>query len=123
MEAHSYADFWDALDATPFEGRRAALDMAGLTVSIDPELRIQHADGRQQLLKLWFGPTPPPTTWVPVVAGLMNMAGQQHGWPQSWTKGSLDIEHQTVLALGVDDSTAEPLLLDTAKDLIHRWGF
>ena len=120
--AHSYADFWDALDATPFEGRRAVLDMAGLTVSIDPELRIQYADGRQQLLKLWFGSTPPPTTWVPVVAGLMNMTGQQHGWPQSWTKGFLHVERRRALALSVDDATAEPLLLGTARDFMHRWG-
>ena len=119
--AHEYSAFWNALNATPFEGRYANLDMAGLTVSIDPELRIQHANGRQQLLKLWFGSAPPPRTWVPVVAGLMNMAGQLHGWPQSWTKGYLDIERNKVLALGMDDATAEPLLLDAASDFMHRW--
>ena len=119
--AHEYAAFWHASDATPFEGRRVNLDMAGLTTFIDPELRIQYANGRQQLLKLWFGSKPPPKTWVPVVAGLMNMAGQQQGWPQSWTKGYLDIERKKVLALGMDDATAEPLLLDAASDFMYRW--
>ena len=120
--AHSYADWWETLNATPFEGRRVVLDMAGLAVSINPELGVQYADGREQLLKLWFSSAKPPNTWVPVVSGLMHMAGQQHGWPQSWTKGFLDIERRSVLALSVDEATAEPLLLDTAGDFMHRWG-
>lgn len=120
--AHSYADWWETLDATPFEGRRVVLDMAGLAVSINAELGVQYADGREQLLKLWFGSSKPPSTCVPVVSGLMHMAGRQHGWPQSWTKGFLDIERRSVLALSVDEATAEPLLLDTAGDFMHRWG-
>ena len=93
----AYLDLWGGWDATPFPGQRAEVNLAGLTVIVNPDLRIRTHAGEDILVKLRFSLQPLPPTNAATISYLMHLAKETQGWPQTWQMGILDIERGTLL--------------------------
>lgn len=103
----AYVDFWGGLDATPFSAERGEINIAGLTITINPEVRILSSYGDEQIVKLRFNAPRISRQERLTQSHLMNRAKAELGWPRTWQMGIFDVERKAILpALDTDDDFA-----------------
>ena len=105
MLGSAYVAYWKNWDAVPFEAKRCEIQIAELTIIVNPELRIRTSYGDDHVVKLWFNASPPSRQMREVLSHLMNVARVQEDWPHSWQTGILDIERKLMLpSLSTNDT-------------------
>ena len=117
----AYLDLWGGWDATPFPGQRAEVDIAGLTVIVNPDVRIRTDDDDDLLVKLWFNPGPPPGPKMQTLSYLMNLAKEIQGWPRTRQMGILDVERKALLPAVETDSDFAASVDGHAEAYMETW--
>ena len=103
----AYLEFWNRwyADAVPFAAERGHVDIAGLTVRVNPELRIHTSYGDDHVVKIWFNAPTISRSARLTMSYLMNRAKEAEGWPSAWRMGLLDVERKALLpAIDTDDN-------------------
>ena len=117
----AYIDLWGGWDATPFPGQRAEVDIAGLAVVVNPDLRIRTHAGDDFLVKLRFSLPPLQEPIRRTVSYLMNLAKETQGWPQTWQMGILDVERRALLPAVLTDPDFAATVNGHAEAYVEMW--
>ena len=117
----AYLDFWGGLDAKPFTAQRGHVDIAGLTITVNPEVRIRTAHGDEQAVKLRFNAKAISQQERLTMSYLMNRAKAEEGWPRTLQMGIYDVERKVILPAPVPSDDFELGLIGQAAAYIHMW--
>ena len=117
-----YVGHWQGLDASPARMPRANVEVAGLTIGVNPNLRINHASGATDVLRMWFNDDPIPTDERQVMSNLLHMAKETYDWPTTWRMGFLDIRNQIVVPADAPDPDIASAIEGQAAQYVEMWA-
>ena len=92
----SYIRFWHDRNASCFPVKAVDVEMAGLTIAVNPELGMQTGDDFQAL-KIWFDAERPTQPARQVIYYFMDRAREQSNeWEDYWHSGIWDIRRRNI---------------------------
>ena len=105
MIVESYISFWNTRDTAYFSVIPVDVDLAGLTVSVSPEVGMR-VEGAYQVLKLWLNSDRPTRAAQQIFVYFMERAREQsEQWQDFWHVGVWDVRRSNI-----------PLHIRTARD-------
>ena len=117
-----YIEIWEGLDASPATMPRARVEVAGLTIGINPNLRINHASGATDVLRMWFADDPILIDERQVMSNLLHMAKETYDWPTPWRIGFLDVRNKSRDFADALDLDVAAAIESQAAQYVEMWG-
>ena len=117
-----YVGYWQGLDASPSSMPRANVEVAGLTIGVNPDLRINHASGSTDVLRMWFNDAPIAADQRQVMSNLLHMVKETYDWPTTWRMGFLDIRKQIVVPADAPDPDIASAIEGQAAQYVEMWA-
>ncbi|MCE2459030.1 MAG: hypothetical protein J4G14_14645 [Dehalococcoidia bacterium] len=96
--SEAYVSYWHNVEGGYFTVPPTDVTIAGLTITVRPEVGLRTVGGDYQALKLWFNSDRPSRQARQFIVYLMNKAkAQNESWGDLWYSGIWDIRRQNVL--------------------------
>ncbi len=93
----NYASLWKGRDATYFQVPPVTIAIAGLDISVRPEVGMR-TDSDQLVLKLWFSKPKPKRAFRQAIQYMMQKAAEEGGtWQQLWGHAIWDVRRKEIL--------------------------
>ena len=118
----SYIDFWSERATSYFPVESVSVDIAGLTISVTPEVGMKIGDDNYAL-KIWLNAKPPTRPARQVIHYMMERAsGMSSAWRDSWHLGIWDVRRKNILPPIRTAQYFELGLRSQAAAFLHLWN-